>query len=187
MQANEPIPSKLSEAATRYATDRDTEEVGLWLFEAFGITAVGDAAHRRAAWLCVLAVRRILDAWSAFRCEGRAPEVAVEAVAEWARGGTTPADWLPLCKEAPAIRDGRLVTDCDENRVGPVARSAANAACFALTAEPKYGAEVLFEVWAADFHGIHALGAMPIEKWVADIALPAAWELRELSDAELLA
>src|SRR4051812_11842370 len=107
MSVNEPIPERLREAASRYATDRDTDDVGRWLFEAFGIATVGDPAHHRATWLCVLAVRRILDAWSAFRCEGRAPEAAIEAVASWARGGNAPADWLPLCKEAPAIRDGR--------------------------------------------------------------------------------
>lgn len=40
-------------------------------------------------------------------------------------------------------------------------------------------------VWCAIDEGVRSPGAMPFEEWVATVTLPAAYDLRPLSEREL--
>jgi hypothetical protein len=182
---SESLPVALRDAALRYATDPDTDDLALRLFEAFGIARVGDEAHRRAAWLCVLATRKVLYGWVALECKGDGPARAVEAVARWVQAGVPPRNWRPLCEPARAVRDGREIRDCDACRAQPIAAAAARTARFARSPHLSDAAEALFEVWCAIDEGIHGPGEIPFEEWVAVVALPAAYELRSLTECEL--
>jgi hypothetical protein len=182
---SESLPAALRDAALRYATDPDTDDLALRLIEAFGIVRVGDQAHRRAAWLCALASRKVLYGWAALECEGDAPARAVEAVASWIQTGVSPRDWRPACEPAPAVRDDRVIVHCDACRAGPIAAAAAHTARFASSADPSDAAEVLFQVWCAIDEGVHWPGAMPFEEWLVTVALPAAYDLRALTEREL--
>jgi hypothetical protein len=175
------LPAPVRDAALRYATDLDTDDLALR--ESFGIARAGDEAHHRAVWLCVLAARKVIYGWAALECEGDAPAQAVEATARWVQSGVAP-DWGRLSLAAPAIRGGRVIGDCDACRAEPIAAAAAHTVRFAHTAD---AAEVLFMVWCAIDEGVHGEGAMPFERWVAMVALPAAFELRSLSERELRA
>jgi hypothetical protein len=46
-------------------------------------------------------------------------------------------------------------------------------------------AEVLFMVWCAIDEGVHWPDAMPFQEWVATVVLPAAYDLRPLTEREL--
>jgi hypothetical protein len=179
------LPAALRDVAMRYATDCDTDDLALQLIEAFGIGRLGDHAHRRAAWLCVLAARKVLYGWAALECEGDAPARAVEAVANWVQTGVSPRDWGPLCEAARAIRDGRVIEDCDKCRAEPIAAAAAHVARFARSGDPSDAVEVMFGVWCAMDEGVHWPKAMPFEEWVVTVALPAAHDLRSLTEQEL--
>jgi hypothetical protein len=179
------LPRPVRAAALRYATDRETDDLGMQLLEAFEIAAIGDVAHRRAVWLCVLAVRRVLYGWEALGCEGDKPNQVVDTVASWVKNGRVPRDWAPLCVPAVAVRDGRVVTDCDINRARPIASAAAHTARFAQSAALSEADEALFSVWMAMDEGVHWPDSIPFEEWLVTIALPAALELRDLSEQEL--
>jgi hypothetical protein len=180
------LPALVRDAALRYATDQATDDLALYLFESFGIIRVGDEAHRRAVWLCVLAAGKVIYGWDALKCEGDAPARAVEAAARWVESGVA-ADWVLLSTPAPAVRGGQVILDCDACRSGPIAAAAAHTARFVHSVAPAAAAEVFFNVWCAIDEGVHWLAVMPFEQWVATVALPAVFELRSLSDEELRA
>jgi hypothetical protein len=161
--------------------DPETDGAALLLIEAFGITGLGDMGHRRAAWLCVLAVRKVLYGWAELGCEGDAPAQAVEAVADWVQTGEVPPDLEPLCVPAPAIRNGQVIDDCDACRARPIAAAAARLASFARSGDPADAVDVLFLVWCTIDEGIHRPNDMPFGEWIATVALPAAYDLRALS------
>ncbi len=179
------LPEALRDAAIRYATSTESDELAPGLIETFGIVVAGDEAHRRAVWLCVLAVRKVLWGWRAMECKGDKPAVAIDATAKWVQTRIAPADWKPLCVPAKAIRRGKRIVDCDTCRVGPIASAAALTARFALYANHLDAAEVLSQVWSSINEGIFWPDAMPFEAWVVTIALPASYDLRPLTEQEL--
>jgi hypothetical protein len=181
------LPAALRDAAILYATDTKTEGLALRLIVAFGIAQLGDEAHRRAVMLCALAVRKVLYGWQALECEGHGPATAIEATENWVRAGTAPADWKPLCEPAKAIRGGELIRDCDICRAGPIASAAALTARFAMHGAASDAADVLFNVWNSVDEGVHWPDSMAFEAWIATIALPAAYDLRALTEQELRA
>ena len=78
--------------------------------------------------------------------------------------------------------------DCDACRAEPIASAVAQTARFALTAASKDAAEVLCDVFSAISEGVYwpERDRMDFPKWVGTVAIPAALELRSLSEAELL-
>ena len=185
IQINDSLPLPLRNAALFYATDLNTEGLGLSLIEAFGIGRVGDEAHRRSVWLCVLAARRVLYGWEALECEGDVPAQAVDAAANWVQTGIAPPDWRPFCIPAEPVRNGRIITDCDACRAEPIALAAAHTASFVTSAAESEAADTLFAAWCAVDEGIHWPDSMPFEPWIAVVALPAAYDLRPLTEHEL--
>jgi hypothetical protein len=181
---SESLPAPLRDAGLRYVTECESDDLAFQLIEAFGIAGVGDEGHRRAAWLCVLAVRKVLYGWAALECEGDAPDRAVDAVGSWVQTGAAPRAWGPLCVPAKAVRQGRVIEDCDACRAEPIAAAAAYAARFVQSADPSDAAEVLFSVWCAIDEGVHFPDEVPFAEWVVTVALPAAYGLRSLTERE---
>lgn len=179
------IPQPLREAARQLAVSSNAEESFLALIRAFGHSPVGSLSQRRAAWLCILATNRIIPGWRAMDCEGDAPARAVETAAAWIRDGADPGQWESLCRPAVATRGGEKIDDCDACRAEPIASAAALTARFARFGEPADAAHALSEAWMAEDEGIRRPGSLPIEKWILQVALPAAWALRPLTDTEL--
>ncbi|WP_309723261.1 hypothetical protein [Armatimonas sp.] len=181
-------------AAESYVATLDDDEMGYEDFEAetqlidaFGIQEIGDDAHRCATWLCVLASQKVLYGWAALECESDLPSQTIEAVSKWVQEGIQPRDWQLLTTPAQARRKGRVIMDCDTCRAEPIASAAAQTARFARTAASKDAAEVLCDVFSAISEGVYwsERDPMDFQKWVGTVAIPAALELRRLSEAEL--
>ena len=189
----ETIESVLA-AAQSYVASLDDDEMGYeeieaetQLIDAFGIHEIGDDAHRCVTWLCVLASQKVLYGWAALECEGDLPSQTIEAVSKWVQEGVQPVDWEPLCDPAEARRNGRVIVDCDACRAEPIASAAAYTARFARTAVAADAAQVLGDVFSAISEGVYwsERDPMDFQKWVGTVAIPAALELRLLSEAEL--
>ncbi|WP_395146620.1 hypothetical protein [Armatimonas sp.] len=181
-------------AAESYVASLDDDEMGYEEFEAetqlidaFGIQEIGDAAHRCATWLCVLASQKVLYGWVALECEGDLPSQTIEAVSKWVHKGIEPMDWQLLITPAQARRKGRVIMDCDACRAEPIASAVAHTARFARTAVSTDAAQVLCDVFSAISEGVYwsERDPMDFQKWVGMVAIPAALELRSLSEADL--
>jgi hypothetical protein len=185
--ARKSLPASLRDVAQQYATDHEADDLDLAgsLLLAFGDLRHDREAHRRAVWLCVLATRRVLFGWSELECEGNAPERAVSAAAKWVQTGRNPRGWGRLFAPAPAIREGEVIGDHDACRAEPIASAAARTAIFVHTGDAIDGALVLREARGAAEEGVYWPDSMPFEDWTATVAVPAAYELRELTEEEL--
>jgi hypothetical protein len=181
-------------AAQSYVVSLDDDEMGYeeieaetQLIDAFGIQKIGDDAHRCATWLCVLASQKVLYGWAALECEGDLPSQTIEAVSKWVQEGIQPRDWQLLTTPAQARRKGRVIMDCDACRAEPIASAVAHTARFARTAAPEDAVQVLSDVFTAISEGVYWSEGDPmdVQKWVGTVAIPAALELRSLSEAEL--
>ena len=154
------------------------------LIAAFGEGSVGDEIHRRAVLLCCMAARRVLWGWAAMDCDGNLPEENLKKVEEWIFGEES--DLKSATVTAKAMRKGRIIGDCDACRVEPIAGTVASAALYALTRKPEDGADTLLDVLYAISEGIEQKDSLDFDSWLVTTALPAAWELRLLSDAEIM-
>lgn len=173
--------------ATRLAAERfvamDEEEefdvdLGARLIGTFGAIRQDTEAMRRAAWLCIAAVRRYSGAWSALGCEGLGPEPALDVAADWVRTGKFSEGFAGLCLPVPAIRDGERVADCDAPSVEQLAAAAARTAYFCRTRNVIDGALVLCDLRGAALEGLQASDEIEFEDWLSGVGIDVAWELR---------
>ena len=156
----------------------------------------GGDDHRRAAWLCVNAVRTVRHCWD-LTCENPGARAALAAVAGFLRGENPSPDWPALTAPAVALRDGERVSDCDACAVEPIADAAASAAAFARDGRRADGAACLRSVAVAADEGCWPHGVAgfsvggrygtpdaPFGAWLVRHALPAAWRCEELPPCE---
>lgn len=144
-----------------------------------------DKAFIRLAWLSMFAARRALPCWDLY-CDGRAPHEAVLAVREWLLTGVAPRNWKPHTKPGlPAYR-GKRIVDCRECDTGSAASSAAQAARFAASRDPFNAVCALSDAHTAFDQSL--LGrSEEFDRWLLDVAVPAAYDCRELTSEERVA
>lgn len=182
-----PLPERLQQAARHYVIgdDEDDLELALEIIQGFGIPRHDGEVKRQVALLCVLAARRVLFGWTELGCAGDRPAAAIRAAWDWIHTGRISADWSAHCVPAPAVYDGRIIADCDACRVEPIAAAAARTAYFITTGNPVDAALVLCDARGAALEGIESPDSLPFEEWITTVAIPAAFELRDLSETEL--
>jgi len=144
-----------------------------------------DEAYMRLAWLSMFAARRALPCWELY-CDGRAPQEAVLAVRDWLLTGVAPRNWKPHTKPGLPAYKGKRIVDCRECDTGCAADSAAQAARFATTRD-------LFDAVCALSAAYSAFDQSPLgsreefDRWLLDVAVPAAYACRELTSEERVA
>ncbi len=184
------LPVALQAAAHDYATDAihagDEPQCGndantRRLFAALGEVAMGNAAHRRVAALCVFALRRVLARQAAQPVE-RELQATVDQVARWIVVGQHGNECRGLaCSSVPQSRGG---TTCDENEV--LCAAVAALARFCDSASEADALTALNGAAVCDNPEARWVRTeMLFDDWVVTIALPAAWNLSELSNERL--
>jgi hypothetical protein len=159
----------------------DIESVLKNLVQAFVSESGGDVRNR-LAWLGMFAARRALPCWELY-CDGDEPIRAVEAVQRWLLTGEAPRTWDPFTREVLPRFRGRRIIDCRECDTSCAADAATAAARYAATGE-------ISEVAAALISAEGAFDQSPLHskeeflRWLAEVAVPIAWECRELSPDE---
>jgi hypothetical protein len=153
------------------------------LLLALGLAPVGSVGHQRAVWLCWLAVRRVLERWG-WPVIGPVEDVrhALALVDRWLAG----APHLPLVEWARACHvddwcSGKSCQVGEEEYSFAVSGMVAALCRFALNGSIWDGVEVLQSAMFADA----PYRERGFQSWLATVALPAAYELRQLSAEEL--
>lgn len=140
-----------------------------------------DLARPRLAHVALFASRRALACWELY-CDGDGPHRAIEAVARWivGDGDETDADWAGLSVPACPSHRGELITDCRACDTSCAAESAARAARFIPSGD-------INDVYQCVMYADMAFDQSPLGDkdcfrcWLLDIAIPAAFEIRELT------
>lgn len=177
------FPEALQAAARALLAYSAGEDSYRELISGFGELRPGTESHEKAVLFCCHAVRRVIYGWEALGCDGTLPEQGLTAVEQWVFTGAPVADNWTV--DAPALRKGRRIVDCDACRAEPIASAVAELASFAQTADKEKGRSVLSDVAMAISEGIESPDSLEFGNWLVQVALPAAWELRKLSEAEI--
>jgi hypothetical protein len=148
-------------------------------------TLTSDRADRQLAWLSFFAARRALPCWDLY-CDEAGPHRTVDVVQNWLLTGIPPKSWETYKGCAKPKFKGKAIIDCREADTSCAAASAAHAARFASTHD--------------SFHAVCGLSAAHMEfdqsplgsredfdRWLLDVAVPAAYDCRELSVKEQFA
>ncbi len=144
----------------------------------------GELAQSRLAHIALFASRRALACWELY-CDGDGPQRAIEAVAGWISGDRDGADsdWSRLSVAAVPAYRGKRITDCRFCDTSCAAEAAAHAARFVPSndCDDAYRC-VMFADMAFDQSPL--VEADHFRHWLLDIAVPAAFEMRELNPEE---
>ena len=164
-----------------YAADGEKEGPYWRLVRSFGEVERGNEAYRRLAWLAHHASRRALSRWEA-ECDGREPHEAVDAVHAMLTEGRDPNRWKPLTKPAAPTAAGKKIVDDRYGFLYSASESAAAAARFVQEADP---VDALRSIALADLAFDESPGKEDaFRAWLCQVAIPAAWDQRDLKDVE---
>ena len=155
----------------------------LWhLMRALGKSGPGDVARRRLARLALFAARRALACWELY-CDEDRPRRAVEAVGRHLDGGAAAAPWDEFSIAAGPAYRGRPITDCRFCDTSCAAESAAHAALFVRGGD-------IDDAYRCVGYADMAFDQSPLREedhfreWLLDVAVPAAFEDREMTATE---
>ena len=153
----------------------------LTLVKSFGEFSFGSDAHRRSVWLAVFAARRALPCWELY-CDGTQPHEAITAVIAWLNGSGEAVDCVQFEQVAVPTYKGRRLNDCRESDTGYAAEAAALAAKVVNSVLPEDASlAVHFADGAFD---CSPLRGENFRKWLLEVAVPAAYDQRELNEHE---
>jgi hypothetical protein len=182
------IPDSLGEAARRYLfavrENPDNEEPELILLKPFSQCAVRDLNHRRLGWLFIFALRRVFLPWREDGYETSEPVGAINVSIKWLTAGIAPRNWDQVCRYSHPRRWGIPVYDCYAPMLSDIAAAAALTAQFARTAALPHAASALRCLRAAAAEAGAGYRQEFVE-WLANVALPAAYNLRKLRSVDL--
>lgn len=136
----------------------------------------------RLAHLCLFAARRVLPAWALY-CDGRRPHEAVAALEAYLLGGPVPDAADVLVDPARPSFGGVPITDHRSCDTGSAAACAAQAVRYALHGDPMDAMECLSAAGAA-IDQSPLVGSEDFVRWFTEVAIPTAWECRELTFVE---
>lgn len=129
----------------------------------------------------MFAARRALPCWELY-CDRNTPHVAVEAIKNWLLW-STPNSWQALSEQPPPSYRGNLIEDCRYCDTSCVAASVASAVRFIISSKPLIAMSAIS--YADGAFDQSPLGSCDnLRNWIVDIAIPAAYQQRELSIKE---
>jgi hypothetical protein len=152
------------------------------LVRALGDSGPGETARRRLARLALFSARRALACWELY-CDKDRPRRAVDAVARHLDGGATDAPWDELSIAAGPAYRGRPITDCRFCDTSCAAEAAAHAALFVRGGD-------INDAYQCVGYADMAFDQSPLceedhfREWLLDVAVPAAFEDREMTATE---
>ena len=143
-----------------------------------------DLVRLRLAWIALFAARRALACWELY-CDGDGPRRATEAVARRLGGERAGADpgWRSLAAVAVPAYRGKPITDCRWCDTSCAAEAAAHAARFVACGD-------IDDAYSCVAYADTAFNQSPLieedhfQRWLLDVAVPAAHEIRELTLVE---
>jgi len=185
------LPARVREAAYRYANDIEDDLpddpddpdylLSHVLVESFGDQPVGSVPHQQVSWLSLNVLKAVVPAWTRL-CDQPTAQTTLDRLIDCVRGGAPIDDWDDLCRPPTATRNGYRIVDCDACRVEPIADGLAHAAKYIRRGGPRLAGDVIFDAWCAQDEGAWRHETMPFSHWVVLVALPAAFDRREISD-----
>lgn len=141
-----------------------------------------DNSYYQLARLAMFAARRALPCWELY-CDRNTPHAAIEAIENWLVRGEAPNSWQALSEPDPPTYRGKLIIDCRYCDTSFAAAAAADAVRFIISKEPLIATSAIS-------YADGAFDRSPLGKgdnfrnWLVDIAVPAAYQQRELSISE---
>jgi hypothetical protein len=171
------IPASLHTICEKLRSGQWSDQALTELVDSFVAESEGDS-QRRLGWLGMFAARRALPCWELY-CDSDHPIQTVDTVQHWLVTGESPESWAPFTQYvAPRFRGQRIV-DCRECDASCAAGAATASARFASTGDVSDVITALIE--ADDAFDQSPLGAKDeFRRWLVEVAVPAAWESREL-------
>jgi hypothetical protein len=155
----------------------------LWrLVESLGRSGPEDVTRLRLARLAFFAARRALTCWELY-CDGDGPRRAVEAVGRWIGDEEVNADWDDLSVAAAPAYRGVPISDCRFCDTSCAAEAAAHAALFVRGGD-------IDDAYRCCVYADMAFDQSPFgesdhfREWLLDLAVPAAFEGREMTASE---
>jgi hypothetical protein len=142
----------------------------------------GNDADKRLGWLGLFVARRALPCWELY-CDDNQPVRTVAFVRHWLVTGESPESWDTFTREVLPRFRGKRIDDCRECDTSCAADAASAAARFASTGDIEH---IVHALIAADgaFDQSPLGGKEDFRRWLVEIAVPAAWDCRELSQSE---
>lgn len=178
-----PIPAAIQKCAEQLRSQRWSDaRLFKDLIAAFVSESTGEDARRRLAWLSMFVARRALPCWELY-CDGEQPIRTVAALEIWLVAGKLPRSWDDFTEEALPRFLGLRIDDCRECDTGAAAYSAALAAQFASSGDVSCAVGALVQADGA-FDESPLGRREQFHRWLVEVAVPAAWDCRELSPDE---
>jgi hypothetical protein len=185
-EATEECRSRIDEHWGDVDTDDDEAVKAsspLWhLVRALGDSGPAGGTHLRLARLALFAARRALTCWELY-CDGDGPRRAVEAVGRYLEGGGADEDWDDLAVAATPSYKGHPIGDCRFCDTSCAAESAAHAALVVRGGDTD-------DAYRCLAYADMAFDQSPLgegdhfREWLLDVAVPAAFEGREMTASE---
>lgn len=172
--------SRVAEAYLREDADYDESAN---LLRAFGSNSIHDLHHCRSVWLCCLAASRMLPKMVVMPGTARTLGMIVTEIQTWMTDDKPPDDIATICNPDPALmplrnREWREAESID--MISSLAR-------FALHGGLPDGVEVLDHALTWDqLRSYNLPNAMPFERWIRDIAIPASLTRSHLKDQQMM-
>lgn len=187
------LPSEIRQAAFGFVNDIEIDRpddpdylLSHALVEAFGDQRVGSLAHNRVSWLCLNVLKCVIPAWTA-SCDHATAEQTFLQLLRHLRDDVVIDNWDDLCQPPIATRNGFPIDDCEACMVEPIAEGVAHGAKYLRDGEPRIAGDVIWNAWCAQDEGAWRHKSLSFEQWVVFVALPAAHDCREVSNASIYA
>jgi len=178
-----PIPSTVQKCAEQLQLRRGGDERRFKdMIAAFASESTAEDARQRLAWLSMFAARRALPCWELY-CDDEQPIRTVAALESWLVAGKSPRSWDTFTQPALPRFLGMRIDDCRECDTAAAADSAAWAAQFVSSGDVSHAAGALNCADGAFEHSPLG-GREQFRRWLVEVAVPAAWDCRELSPDE---
>lgn len=182
------LPPAVREAAFRYVNeieddlpDDDDYCLSDVLVESFGDQPIGSLAHQHVSWLCLNVLKSVIPPW-AEACDHPTAEAIFNILLNYLRDGAKVDNWSDLFIAPIPKRNGYRIGDCEAGMLESIADGIANTAKYLRHGQPHVASAVLDHAWVAQDEGawLHDRKSMSFDQWVVLVALPAAFDCREI-------
>lgn len=174
------LPRELQRAAASHLANEDEFAVRK-LIEAFGPFSRRNIAHCRATWLCILATKRLLTSCSTpFDPHASDDHSTIATVEKWITDGIapTPTHWDRICNRPDTVQQSGELT----NDANTIANAVCSLARFSLHCGIRDAVEAIELTWLFESECPPGHSAvLDFSPWLIQIALPSAYNLRDLS------
>lgn len=181
--ADADVQTNLSRAVDAFMREDADYDESAGLIHAFASHAAKDVGHRRAVWLCCLAVSRMLPHSVVMPGTNRTLGMLVSEIHTWMLDGTEPDDIATICTPDTELLPQRDCEWSDRESIDAIS----SLARFALHGGVPDGVDVLDHAFVYDeLRTYNQPNAMPFGLRLRDIAIPAAYSLTHLRPEQML-